>query len=75
MDPPSPRLALLPPPPEPPPPQAAAELSDASIEQIARKVLELATPLIEKIAWEVIPDMAEMLVRRRIEELERDAES
>ncbi|MCU0291349.1 MAG: response regulator [Thermoanaerobaculaceae bacterium] len=68
-------LALLPPPPEPAPPQAAAELSEAAIDQVAHKVLELATPLIEKIAWDVIPDMAEMLVRRRIEELERDAES
>lgn len=68
-------MALLPPPPEPAPPQAGGELPEATVEQIARRVLELASPLIEKIAWDVIPDMAEMLVRRRIEELERDAES
>ncbi|HNX50515.1 MAG TPA: response regulator [Thermoanaerobaculaceae bacterium] len=64
-------VAMLP----PPPAAAAAELSEAALEQIARRVLDLAAPLIERIAWEVIPDMAEMLVRRRIEDLERDTES
>lgn len=49
-------------------------LSDDEIDRIAHKVLELATPLIERIAWEVLPDMAEMLVRRRIRELEEAAE-
>lgn len=50
------------------------QLSDQELEQVARKVLELATPLLERIAWEVIPDMAEMLVRQRIRELEQAAE-
>ncbi len=53
---------------------ASSELSDADVERIARKVLELATPLLERVAWEVIPDMAEMLVRQRIAELEAAAE-
>lgn len=61
-----------------PEPQAGAavpgELSEAAVEQIAQRVLQLATPIVERIAWEVLPDMAEMLVRRRIEELEKDAE-
>ena len=48
-------------------------LSEEEIDRIARKVLELATPLIERIAWEVTPDMAEMLVRKRIRELEEAA--
>jgi len=53
---------------------AAMALSDEEIERIAHKVLEQATPLLERIAWEVIPDMAEMLVRKRIRELEAAAE-
>lgn len=51
------------------------ELPEAAVERIAQRVLELATPIIERIAWEVLPDMAEMLIRRRIEELEREAEA
>ena len=61
----------------PPIPQAAAparELSQDEVDRIARRVLELAEPLIERLAWEVIPDMAEMLVRQRIRELEEAAE-
>jgi CheY-like chemotaxis protein len=60
-----------------PPPAAPAvpePLSDEQIEKIARKVVELAAPQLERIAWEVIPDMAEMLVRTRIAELEKAAE-
>lgn len=53
----------------------AGELSDADVERIARRVLELATPILERVAWEVIPDMAEMLVRQRIAELEAAAEA
>lgn len=49
-------------------------LSDEDLERIAQRVVELATPTIERIAWEVIPDMAEMLVRKRIRELEEAAE-
>jgi CheY-like chemotaxis protein len=77
-----------PPAPEPPPVQAApaapaataeapvaVALSDADVERIARRVLELATPLLEQIAWEVLPDVAETLVRARIAELEAAAES
>lgn len=56
------------------PAAAPGELSEAAAEQIARRALELATPILERIAWEVIPDIAEMLVRRRIEELEKETE-
>jgi len=73
-------LSLLPPP-EPPPalvsapePTELAELTQEQVEVIAKRVLDLARPLIEQIAWEVIPDMSEMLIRQRIRELEAGAE-
>jgi len=73
-------LALLPAP-EPvpaaaPAPQAepSPELTPEQTDAIARRVLELARPLIEQIAWEVIPDMGEMLIRARMRELEAVAE-
>ncbi|HQT93965.1 MAG: hypothetical protein B7Z61_05540 [Acidobacteria bacterium 37-71-11] len=62
---------LIPPPAAPAPPEP---LSDEQIERIARRVVELAAPQLERIAWEVIPDLAEMLVRKRIAELEKAAE-
>ncbi len=62
---------LVPPPAAPTPPEP---LSDEQIEKIARRVVELAAPQLERIAWEVIPDLAEMLVRKRIAELEKAAE-
>ena len=52
----------------------AAAISDDDVDRIARRTLELATPLLERIAWEIIPDMAEMLVRKRIAEIEHAAE-
>lgn len=55
-------------------PRSSDHLSDEDVERIAQRVLELATPVLERIAWEVIPDMAEMLVRKRIRELEEAAE-
>jgi len=55
-------------------PSAGRELTQDEVDRIARRVLELAEPLIERIAWEVIPDMAEMMVRQRIRELEEAAE-
>jgi len=45
------------------------------VERIAQRVVELASDTIEKIAWEVIPDMAEVVVRRRIRELEAAVEA
>jgi CheY-like chemotaxis protein len=49
-------------------------LSDDDIERIARRLLELAADRIESIAWEVVPDMAEIVVRKRIRELETEAD-
>lgn len=50
------------------------ELTDEDVDRIARRVLELAQPMLERISWEVIPDMAEMLVHQRIRELEAAVE-
>jgi len=52
----------------------AHALSAADVEKVAQKVVELYTPQLERIAWEIIPDIAEMLVKRRIAELEKAAE-
>jgi CheY-like chemotaxis protein len=49
-------------------------LSDDDIDRIARRVMELATDRIENIAWDVIPDMAEVVVRERVREIEAEAE-
>jgi CheY-like chemotaxis protein len=57
-----------------PSPAASESLTDEQVDRIARRVVALATPQLERIAWEVIPDMAEMLVRKRIQELEGAAE-
>jgi hypothetical protein len=59
---------------QPPVAPEPAELTPEQLERIARKVLELSSPQIERIAWEIIPDMAEMLVRKRIADLEQSAE-
>lgn len=56
------------------PPEAAGGLSDADVDRIARRVLELAHGMIEQVAWEVIPDVAEVVVRERIRQLEADFE-
>ncbi|MCW8985916.1 MAG: response regulator [Thermoanaerobaculales bacterium] len=49
-------------------------LSDDDVDRIARRLLELASDRIEHIAWDVIPDMAEVVVRERMREIEANAE-
>jgi len=49
-------------------------LSDDDVDRIARRLLELAGDRIEHIAWDVIPDMAELVVRERVLEIEATAE-
>lgn len=53
----------------------ASPLSDEDVDRIARRVLELAADRIEQVAWEVIPDVAEVAVRERIRELEAEFET
>lgn len=49
------------------------ELSDEQIDRIARRVVQLMSDqVVRNIAWEVIPDMAEMVVKERIRQLESE---
>ncbi|MDX1388925.1 MAG: response regulator [Acidobacteriota bacterium] len=49
------------------------DLGPEQINAIARAVVEqLSTEAIRAIAWEVVPDVAERLIRERIQELEQD---
>ena len=51
------------------------QLSDEQVDRIARRVVELLTDEeVRKVAWEVVPDMAEVVVRERIRELESQVE-
>lgn len=60
----------------PAPPQTAAtvqagatDLSPETIDQITRRVVELLSDkVVREIAWEVVPDLAERLIRRQLEE-------
>jgi hypothetical protein len=55
---------------------ADGNLSDADVDRIARRVVELlGEQLVREVAWEVVPDMAELVIRDRIRELERQLES
>lgn len=68
------------PPSEPAAPAAPAEpasdsgngqLSDEDVERIARRVVELISDkAVRDIAWEVVPDLAELVIRDRLRELE-----
>jgi CheY-like chemotaxis protein len=64
-------------PPAPAPSLAAApsaDLTDDQIDRIARRVVQLMSEqVVRNIAWEVIPDLAEMVVKERIRELESEA--
>jgi CheY-like chemotaxis protein len=79
------RLAAPAPAPEPataPEPAAAAaqaagngHLSDSDVDRIARRVVELlGDRAVRDVAWEVIPDMAEVIIRDRLRELEAQVE-
>ncbi len=51
-------------------------LSDADVDRIARRVVELlGDRAVRDVAWEVIPDLAEVVIRDRLRELESQAES
>lgn len=48
-------------------------LTSADIDAIARLVVErISDRVLREIAWDVVPDLAEIIVRERIRELERD---
>ena len=51
---------------------AAAPLTDDDIDRIARRVLELSGErIVRKIAWDVVPELAERLVKERLDELDK----
>ncbi|HEX4495680.1 MAG TPA: response regulator [Thermoanaerobaculia bacterium] len=72
------------PPPEPAPEPVApaahaaagnGHLSDDDVDRIARRVVELlGDRTVRDVAWEVIPDMAEVIIRDRLRELEAQVE-
>jgi CheY-like chemotaxis protein len=50
------------------------DLTDAQVDRIARRVVQLMSEqVVRNIAWEVIPDLAEMVVKERIRQLEAEA--
>jgi len=40
---------------------------------VREAVAEIADKVVREVAWEVIPDLAEAIIRRRIRELEEEA--
>ena len=49
----------------------SSELSDADVDRIARRMIELVgDKAVRDVAWEVVPDLAEVLLKSRIRELE-----
>ena len=54
---------------------AADGLSEGDVDRIARRVVELLSDsAIRDVAWEVVPDMAEVVVKDRLRELESQVE-
>jgi CheY-like chemotaxis protein len=50
----------------------AGQLSPEQVETIARRVVELMSDkVVREIAWEVVPELAELLVRQRLDEERR----
>jgi hypothetical protein len=46
-------------------------LSDEDVDRIARRVAEvLGERVVREVAWEVIPDLAEVVIKDRLRELE-----
>jgi CheY-like chemotaxis protein len=57
------------------PAAGGARLSAAELDALAAAVVErLSTDVLRQIAWEVVPDLAEAIIRERIRDLEREIE-
>ncbi len=57
------------------PPHTSGELSSEQVDRIARRVVELIGegPLRE-VAWQIMPDLAEVIIKERLRELETQVE-
>lgn len=56
-----------------PAPAAAVAVPVEMVEQIARRVVaQLGDKVIREVAWEVVPDLAEVLIRREIDRLKAE---
>ncbi len=56
-------------------PGVNGSLSDDDVERIARRIAELiGDKVVREVAWEVVPDLAEVLLKARIRELESSVE-
>jgi len=54
-------------------PMSDHSLSDEQIDRIARRVVEMMSEhMVRNIAWEIVPDLAEMIVKERIRQLENE---
>lgn len=50
-------------------------LSEADVDRVAKRVVQLLTDqAVRDIAWEVVPDLAELVIKERIRELEAQVE-
>jgi len=55
--------------------EPAAALSDQDVDRIARRVVEiLSEKVVREVSWEVIPDLAEVIIKDRLRELESQVE-
>jgi CheY-like chemotaxis protein len=53
----------------------SVRLSSEDVDRVAKRVVELLSDgLLREVAWEVVPDLAEVVIRDRIRELERQIE-
>ena len=52
-----------------PVPVEAGSLSQETIDAIARRVVEMMSEkVVQEIAWDVVPDLAELIIKRQLEE-------
>ncbi len=50
---------------------AGAELTDGDVERIARRVVQLmGEKVVREVAWDVVPELAERLIRERLRDIE-----
>lgn len=69
-------VAAAPPPSPPAEPPRVATAADAAIDRAVRDALSgISEKIVREVAWEVIPDLAEAIIKRRIRELEEEAEA